>query len=50
MRPFEILLIVACSIFVTSVIVKAIIDKKNGKSSCGCDCANCKGSCNSKKR
>lgn len=26
---------------VATVIVKLIKDKKNGKSSCGCGCANC---------
>lgn len=46
---YEILIIVLCSAFVIGVIVKAIIDRKNGKNSCGCDCANCKSNCKSKK-
>lgn len=34
--------------FVGFVIVKSIIDKKNGKSCC-CDCSKCIGNCKSKK-
>ncbi len=34
--------------FVGFVIVKSIIDKKNGKSCC-CDCSKCSVNCNSKK-
>ncbi|MBR5439780.1 MAG: FeoB-associated Cys-rich membrane protein [Clostridia bacterium] len=49
MSLFEIFLIVFCSVFVLGVIVKSIIDKKNGKSSCGCNCANCKSNCSYKK-
>lgn len=46
---FDILVIVFCVLFVVFVIIKAIIDKKNGKSSCGCDCSKCGGSCSIKK-
>lgn len=36
---------------VAAVIGKMVRDKKKGKSSCGCGCANCamSGSCHSKK-
>ncbi len=48
---WEILLIVACVAIVVSVIVTSIINKKKGKTSCGCDCSSCSycSSCNSKK-
>lgn len=39
----EIILIVACSVLVVSVIVTSIIRKKKGKTSCGCDCSSCSG-------
>ena len=42
----EIILIVACSGLVISVIITAIIRKKKGKNSCGCDCSSC-GCCSS---
>lgn len=37
-------------LIITSVIYKIIKDKKQGKSSCGCNCANCAmaGSCHEK--
>lgn len=37
---------------VAAVIVKLVRDKKKGKSSCGCGCANCAmaGSCHTKKK
>ncbi len=41
MSLIEILVIVACVAIVGSVIVFSIINKKKGKTSCGCDCANC---------
>lgn len=36
---------------ITAVIAGMVRDKKKGKSSCGCGCANCamNGSCHSKK-
>ena len=38
----EILIIIACAILVVAVIIKSIINKKNGKCSCGCsDCSTC---------
>lgn len=38
-------------IAVVAIIVKGVIDKKNGKSSCSCGCQGCamKDSCHSKK-
>lgn len=41
MEPIEIIVIVACVLIVALVIIKSIIDKKKGKTSCGCDCINC---------
>ena len=43
MKVFEILLIVGCALFVTGVIIAAIVRKKRGKSGCDCcsGCANC---------
>ncbi len=43
MGPWEIVLIVACALIVVGVITAAIIRKKKGKSSCGCDCSSCPG-------
>lgn len=47
MEPIEIIVIIASALIVGGVIIKSIINKKNGKTSCGCDCAHCKG-CQSK--
>lgn len=41
----EIILIAACAAVVIGVIVAAIVRKKKGKPSCGCDCANCSFKC-----
>lgn len=30
---------------VAGIIFKLVKDKKNGKSSCGCDCSSCGGCC-----
>jgi len=43
MQPIEIIVIIACVLIVGGVIVKSIINKKKGKTSCGCDCSNCSG-------
>ena len=48
MSLIEIIVIVACVLIVGGVIVTSIINKKKGKTSCGCDCAHCSG-CNLKK-
>ncbi len=45
MQPIEIIVIIACVLIVGGVIAKAIIDKKKGRNSCGCNCANCAKSC-----
>ncbi len=51
MEPIEIIVIIASVIVVVGVILKSIINKKQGKTSCGCDCKSCSGchSCNSNK-
>ena len=41
MQPIEIIVIIACVLIVGGVIAKVIIDKKKGKTSCGCDCSCC---------
>lgn len=41
MSLVDILIIVACALFVAVVVIVTVIAKKKGKSSCGCDCANC---------
>ncbi len=43
MEFIEIVVIIACVLIVGGVIASSIINKKKGKTSCGCDCANCKG-------
>ena len=45
MQPIEIIVIIAASLAVVSVIFSQIIRRKKGKTSCGCDCANCKRAC-----
>ena len=48
MQPIEIIVIVVCALIVIGVITMSIINKKKGKTSCGCNCANCKNSCSKK--
>lgn len=43
MTLIEIIVIISCALIVGGVIIKSIINKKKGKTSCGCDCANCSG-------
>lgn len=50
MEPIEIIVIIACVLIVGGVIVKSIIDKKNGKTGCGCDCSKCSGCTSCKMR
>ena len=38
---WDIIIIIFSVLIVGAVIVRSIIRKKQGKSSCGCDCANC---------
>ena len=44
MKLFEIVLVIACALFVIGVITTSIIRKKQGKCSCDCggDCSHCK--------
>ncbi len=39
----DIVIISLCFITVVGVTYLSVSNKKKGKSSCGCDCANCKG-------
>jgi len=41
MKPWEIILIVACAAIVVGVVVAAVVRKLKGKSGCDCDCASC---------
>ena len=43
MQLIEILVIIACVLIVGGVTITSIINRKKGKSSCGCNCANCVG-------
>ena len=49
MTLLEILVIVFASLIVIGVLVVSIINKKKGKSSCGCNCSACKNRCACKK-
>ena len=44
MSAIEIIVVVCCILFVAFVIIKNIVDKKNGKGCCG-DCSSCVGIC-----
>ena len=48
MTPIEIIVIVACVLIVGGVIAMAIVNKKKGKTSCGCDCSKCSCCCDKK--
>ena len=39
---------IAAAAIVIGVIIAAVVRKKKGKSSCGCDCSSCYGCCNHK--
>lgn len=41
MSALEIIAIIASVLIVGGVITRSILSRKKGKSSCGCDCANC---------
>ena len=45
-----IIICLVLALIVTLIIVGLVRDKKKGKSSCGCNCANCamRGSCHKK--
>ena len=49
MKPIDYIVIGIIIIAVVIAIVSIIVDKKKGKSTCGCDCANCAG-CSSKNK
>ena len=42
MSPIDIIVIIGCVALGIYVVVSSIKNKKNGKTSCGCGCANCK--------
>lgn len=50
MTLIEVLVIIACVLIVGGVILSTIINKKKGKTSCGCDCAHCSGCSSIKKK
>ena len=41
MQLIEIIVIIACVLIVGGVILRQIVNKKKGKTSCGCDCSSC---------
>lgn len=41
MQWYEYLIIILSAAFVLGVIIMSVIRKKQGKSSCGCDCSGC---------
>lgn len=45
---WDIAVIIFSITVVVGVIVRSVIRKKQGKSSCGCDCASCQFSCQRK--
>jgi len=45
MSALEIIVIIISILIVSLVTIFFIINKKKGKSSCGCNCANCSKSC-----
>ena len=45
MQPIEVIVIIACVLIVGGVIAMSIINKKKGKTSCGCDCSKCSSNC-----
>ncbi len=49
MSAVEIVVIVLAAAFVVGVIALSIVRKKQGKSSCGCDCSRCSGCSRTKK-
>lgn len=42
-----IIVFAALIIVVAAIVFKLVKDKKQGKSSCGCDCSSCGGCCSS---
>ena len=50
MSPLEIITIIASVLIVGGVIIKSIINKKQGKTSCCGDCSCCQGCSNQKNK
>ena len=50
MTLIEVVVIIACVLIVGGVILSAILNKKKGKTSCGCNCAHCSGCSSIKKK
>ena len=44
MSPIDIIVIIGCAGLGIYVVINSIINKKKGKTSCGCNCSNCKNS------
>lgn len=45
MKPIEIIILAVVILIFIVTILTAIIRKKKGKTSCGCDCSSCYGGC-----
>lgn len=43
MKPIDIIILVGAVVVVAGVVIAWIINRKKGKTSCGCDCAHCSG-------
>ena len=50
MSVIDWIILIGAIVTVALVIIVALINKKKGKTSCGCDCANCKGCSRSTKQ
>ena len=50
MSPIDIIVIIGCALLGVYVIVSSILNKKKGKTGCGCNCSNCSGCAYSKKQ
>lgn len=49
--PTVIILILVVAVF-SAIVIKGILNRKKGKSSCGCNCSGCamKGACHDEKK
>ncbi len=50
MSALEIIVIIISILIVSLVTIFSIINKKKGKSSCGCNCQNCSKTCTYKEK
>ncbi len=41
MNAVDIIIVIACVALVVGVVVTSIVNRKKGKTSCGCDCSKC---------